>query len=158
MNIKPTWTCFYNHLTRAIWRWLECANMLEREVVMYLLCCGARVRLLTLINGDATPMQTLLEHQWCSFWWKWNIFWCSCKHVLHAHVNSIIQLWTLFEFLRNSCDYVARSTGQCTYPHIPHFKVDISLWVAQFGMRICGGARLLGCSHQVDHTISPLIF
>ena len=38
----------------------------------------------------------------------------------------------------------------------PNCKVASSLWFAHFGLRICGGAQLLGCF--LDHPSIPLIF
>jgi hypothetical protein len=42
--------------------------------------------------------------------------------------------------------------------HTPYVRWLANYGLHIFGMRICGYARLLSCSHPVDHTTIRLIF
>lgn len=116
MNIKPTWICSHNHLSCAIWRPLECVNMLEGEVVMFFGVLWSSCK-----GVQPCQLQTLLEHRWRSILVEVILFiiiiiilmliWTCPLWSLELY-NSILDT---FWILRNSCNCVAITLGQCTY-------------------------------------------
>jgi hypothetical protein len=144
-------------MSRAIWRWYRMwAKMLRWEVVMLLLCWVLMWGSWLQSKAPTRPMQTLHEHQ--------SLFMLiKVKCIFDVHVKttfvltSIVQsnIWTLSNFKEILCIYVIKNMGQFTYSKC---KVARLLWLAHVGMRICGCAQLLSCSHLMDHTRSPLVF
>ena len=100
----------------------------------------------------------------CKLWMSINdvcfgeggILWCSRKNGLYVHMelfNLSFGTSLIFDGFF-AYGWVEIWVGL----HIPKCKVASFLWFAHFGMRICGGAQLLSCSHWVDHTSILLIF
>ena len=101
-------------------------------------------------------MQTLHEHQ--SLFILVKVRCIFDIHVKTAFVlTSTIQshIWTLSNFRGILCIYVVRNMGQFTYSKCK--GLDYCGW-HMCGMRICGCAQLLSCSHLMDYTRSPLVF